>query len=117
MLCLHDFIEEACHNVVLASDGMEALAKYLEQPFDLILLDIMLPKIDGYSVCECIWQKSGWRHSEHSDLWNETLYKQAFRVPKSVEELILTQNNGNYSIKPLLHSPEIQRQRFLLYHE
>ena len=55
---LHDFIEEAGHSIVLASDGVEALAKYAEQPFDLILLDIMLPKIDGYSVCECIRQKS-----------------------------------------------------------
>ena len=55
---LHDFIAEAGHSVALASDGVEALAKYSEQPFDLILLDITLPKIDGYSVCECIRQKS-----------------------------------------------------------
>ena len=55
---LHDFIQEAGHNVVLASDGVEALAKYSEQPFDLVLLDIMLPKIDGYGVCEVIRQKS-----------------------------------------------------------
>ncbi len=55
---LHDFIEDAGHSVVLASDGVEALAKYAQQPFDLILLDIMLPKIDGYGVCEVIRQKS-----------------------------------------------------------
>ena len=55
---LHDFIEEAGHSVELAADGVEALAKYSEQPFDLILLDIMLPKIDGYIVCEYIRQKS-----------------------------------------------------------
>lgn len=55
---LHDFIGEAAHSVVLAIDGVEALAKYSEQPFDLILLDIMLPKIDGYGVCEVIRQNS-----------------------------------------------------------
>lgn len=55
---LHDFIQEAGHSVVLASDGVEALAKYSEQDFDLVLLDIMLPKIDGYGVCEVIRQKS-----------------------------------------------------------
>ncbi len=55
---LHDFLEDAGHSVVLASDGVEALAKYAQQPFDLILLDIMLPKIDGYGVCEVIRQKS-----------------------------------------------------------
>jgi len=41
---------------VLVSDGVEALARFSEQPFDLILLDIMLPKIDGYGICEVIWQ-------------------------------------------------------------
>ena len=55
---LHDFIEDAGHSTVLASDGVEALARFSEQPFDLILLDIMLPKIDGYGVCEVIRQKS-----------------------------------------------------------
>lgn len=55
---LHDFIEEAGYSVELAADGVDALAKYSEQHFDLILLDIMLPKIDGYSVCEFIRQKS-----------------------------------------------------------
>ena len=55
---LHDFIQEAGYNVVVASDGAEALAKYFEQSFDLVLLDIMLPKIDGFSVCEVIRQKS-----------------------------------------------------------
>lgn len=55
---LHDFLEEAGHSVVLASDGVDALAKYSREPFDLVLLDIMLPKIDGYGVCEVIRQKS-----------------------------------------------------------
>ncbi len=55
---LHDFIQEAGYEVVLAADGVEALARFSEQPIDLILLDIMLPKIDGYGVCEVIRQKS-----------------------------------------------------------
>ncbi|MBD5146942.1 MAG: response regulator transcription factor [Ruminococcus sp.] len=55
---LHDFIKEAGYSVVLAADGVEALAKYSQQDFDLVLLDIMLPKIDGYGVCEVIRQKS-----------------------------------------------------------
>ena len=55
---LHDFIQEAGHSVILASDRVEALAKYSEQDFDLVLLDVMLPKIDGYGVCEVIRQKS-----------------------------------------------------------
>jgi two-component system response regulator VanR len=55
---LHDFIQEAGYEVVLASDGVEALSLFSEQDFDLILLDIMLPKIDGYGVCEVMRKKS-----------------------------------------------------------
>ena len=55
---LHDFIQEAGYSVELASDGVEALSRFSEQNFDLVLLDIMLPKIDGYGVCEVIRQKS-----------------------------------------------------------
>ncbi len=55
---LHDFIQEAGYSVVLASDGVEALSRFPEQGFDLVLLDIMLPRIDGYGVCEVIRQKS-----------------------------------------------------------
>ena len=55
---LHDFIKEAGYEVALASDGVRALALFSEQSFDLVLLDIMLPKIDGYGVCEVIRQKS-----------------------------------------------------------
>lgn len=55
---LHDFLCEAQYEVVLAADGVEAIAAFSEQKFDLILLDIMLPKIDGYSVCELIRKQS-----------------------------------------------------------
>lgn len=55
---LHDFLKEAGYEVVVASDGVEALSQYEKQDFDLILLDVMLPKIDGFGVCEVIRQKS-----------------------------------------------------------
>ncbi len=55
---LHDFIEDAGHRVVIASDGVEALATFAAQPFDLVLLDILLPKLDGYGVCAAIRQTS-----------------------------------------------------------
>lgn len=55
---LHDFIQEAGYEVTLASDGVEALSYFSERGFDLVLLDIMLPKIDGYGVCEVIRRKS-----------------------------------------------------------
>ena len=39
------------YDVVAASDGREALARFGEQSFDLIVLDLMLPKLDGLEVC------------------------------------------------------------------
>ena len=55
---LYDFLEEAGYGVVLAGDGMEALAKYEAQEFDLVLLDVMLPKLDGFGVCREIRRTS-----------------------------------------------------------
>ena len=39
------------YNVILAYDGQEALDKAHKEKPDLIILDLMLPKMDGYKVC------------------------------------------------------------------
>jgi DNA-binding response OmpR family regulator len=39
------------YEVVQSTDGADALARFAEQPFDLVVLDLMLPKIDGLEVC------------------------------------------------------------------
>jgi two-component system response regulator MprA len=39
------------HQVELAGDGLEALRRAREQPFDLVVLDVMLPGLDGVGVC------------------------------------------------------------------
>lgn len=55
---LHDFLQEVGYKITLASDGVEAISLFTENNFDLVLLDIMLPKIDGYNVCEVIRKQS-----------------------------------------------------------
>jgi two-component system, OmpR family, response regulator len=40
------------YEVVQASDGNEALARFSEQSFDLVVLDLMLPRMDGLEVCK-----------------------------------------------------------------
>ncbi len=42
------------YDISLASDGAEAIRKVEEAYFDLLILDIMLPEIDGISVCETV---------------------------------------------------------------
>jgi DNA-binding response OmpR family regulator len=47
------------YEVVSALDGEEALARFDEGEFDLVVLDIMLPKLDGFDVCRRMRAKSG----------------------------------------------------------
>ena len=47
-------LEKSGHEVICAEDGLEALAKLNEIMPDLILLDINMPRMDGYQVCKLI---------------------------------------------------------------
>lgn len=51
-------LEQDDYEVVLAYDGEEALQKLHQERPDLVLLDIMLPKKDGFAVCRDIRQTS-----------------------------------------------------------
>ena len=55
---LREFLREAGYDVTSASDGIEAMDLFAKNKYDLILLDIMLPKIDGFGVCELIRKQS-----------------------------------------------------------
>ena len=45
-------LERDGYTVVQAADGEEALERFEAQPVDLVVLDIMLPKLDGLEVCK-----------------------------------------------------------------
>ncbi len=55
---LGNFLTEAGYQVVQACDGVEGVSRFREGGSDLVLLDVMLPKIDGYGVCELIRKES-----------------------------------------------------------
>ena len=46
------------YEVVQASDGREALARFAEQTFDLVVLDVMMPRMDGLEVCRRLRARS-----------------------------------------------------------
>jgi len=51
-------LEKEGYEVVQALDGAQALARFDEQPFDLVVLDVMLPRMDGLEVCRRLRAKS-----------------------------------------------------------
>ena len=54
---LKNHLIDAGYKVAVASDGVTGIAMF-DDTIDLVLLDIMLPKIDGYGVCEVIRKRS-----------------------------------------------------------
>lgn len=52
------YIEKEGYKVVMAYDGQQAVEKFSSEQPDLILLDIMLPKLDGWQVCREIRKTS-----------------------------------------------------------
>lgn len=55
---LQFFLEDNGYQVAIARDGLEGITMFREGGFSLILLDIMLPKIDGYAVCKLVRKES-----------------------------------------------------------
>ena len=52
------FLEDAGYTVILAGDGLEGVEQFRLHKPDLVLLDLMLPKIDGFAVCEILRKES-----------------------------------------------------------
>ncbi|KAB8138195.1 response regulator transcription factor [Gracilibacillus oryzae] len=55
---LSSYLESLGYHIVTAANGVEALALWREQSFDLVVLDIMMPELDGFSVCRHIREVS-----------------------------------------------------------
>ncbi len=51
-------LEQEGYEILTAADGEEALKVFFEQPVDLVLLDVMLPNMDGIQVCQRIRESS-----------------------------------------------------------
>ncbi len=54
VLSLEFLMKQAGYHVRTASDGAAALQALADEPADLILLDVMMPRKNGYEVCQSI---------------------------------------------------------------
>ena len=52
-----DYLEQAGYLVEIAGDGDSGLRRALEEEFSLIILDLMLPGVDGFEVCRQVREK------------------------------------------------------------
>lgn len=55
---IRDFLSAEGFEIIEASDGQEGIDKFMEDEYDLVILDIMMPILDGWSVCRRIRKKS-----------------------------------------------------------
>jgi twitching motility two-component system response regulator PilG len=56
------FLRQGGHEVVLAEDGFDALAKVSDHDPELIFCDILMPRLDGYQTCAIIKRNPRFSH-------------------------------------------------------
>jgi DNA-binding response OmpR family regulator len=61
VLALEFVLGEAGYRVRVAHDGQEALDAIAAELPDLMLLDVMMPRVSGYEVCQRVRENPAWR--------------------------------------------------------
>jgi DNA-binding response OmpR family regulator len=64
LLSLEFLLSKNNYQVLIARNGMEALAGVEKEVPDVVLLDIMMPDLDGYLVCEFIKKNEAYKHAK-----------------------------------------------------
>lgn len=62
VISLEFLLEQAGYRIRVAHDGQEALEAIQRQPPDLVLLDVMMPHLSGYDLCQKIRENPAWQH-------------------------------------------------------
>ncbi len=55
---IKDYLSAKGFDVITAKDGADALEKFGEDEFDLIILDVMMPNFDGFDTCRAVRRRS-----------------------------------------------------------
>lgn len=97
-------LEEECYTVDIATDGESAVELFNNHPYDLVIIDIMLPKLDGFSLTEKIRNV------------NRLVPVLILTARTSVEDRVKGLDLGadDYFIKPFAYSELSARVRALL---
>jgi len=88
-------LEKRGHRVVVVSNGREALAAWHAQPFDVILMDVQMPEIDGLEAAAAIRREEA-AHSGHIPIVAMTAY-----AMKGDRENCLAAGMDRYISKPI----------------
>ena len=64
VMSLRFLMERAGFEVEVAATGQAAVAALERQPADLVLLDIMIPELDGFEVCQRIRANPAWQNTK-----------------------------------------------------
>jgi adenylate cyclase len=108
-------LERLGYQVALAENGRDALSKIAEEPFDLILLDIVMPELDGYAVLLRLKADETQRHLPVIVLSASDELDTAVRcielgaedyLPKPIDAVLLRARIGACLEKKYLHDQE-----------
>jgi CheY-like chemotaxis protein len=88
-------LEKRGHFVTLAENGREAVQALARQPFDLVLMDVQMPEMDGYEATAAI------RANERGGTRRQPIFALTAHAMKGVEERCIAAGMDGYLTKPI----------------
>ncbi|MBF0125827.1 MAG: response regulator [Magnetococcales bacterium] len=107
------FIRHTPHQLVVVNDGLEAIARVREEPFDVVVMDVQMPVMDGYTATRKIRQ---WERETHRPplsivaLSAHTLEEEAGRSQEAGCDAYLPKPIGKKAVLTVLQ--QFANQRF-----
>ncbi|WP_315167064.1 response regulator transcription factor [Metaclostridioides mangenotii] len=112
-----EFLTAEGYEVDFANDGLEGIQKFKKGNYNLIILDIMMPNLDGYSVCKMIRQTSSVPIIFLTALTQETDQLKGFEL--ECDDYITKPFSFNLLVKRveavLRRSNKIMNEKFLVF--
>jgi signal transduction histidine kinase/DNA-binding response OmpR family regulator len=102
-----EMLKELGHTVVVANDGKEALEALAREPFDLVLMDVQMPEMDGFKATAAIRAQETNLAGEPGDIRHQPIIAMTALAMKGDRERCLAKGMDGYVAKP------IQREELL----